>query len=168
MIYKDTDTGEAFLSRDSVRWDGVKPEVKQIAAWIEQYTERITGTDRYITSARRSIAEQQAAQDHLLTHYGQEYYNSVYQHQGQDVATMPHVEGRAVDRQYVDDRQILNVYNAINQAYKRELTEPLGYTPSSLIVVEGGNCIHIQIPRQIPDSKAYMNTVKEIIVNLTT
>ncbi len=161
MIYQDN--GLAFLSRDTVKWDGVKPEVKQVSAWVEQFTEKITGADRYVTSAKRTVAEQQAAQDHLLTHFGQDYYNHVYQHQGQDVATMPHVEGRAIDRQYVDDLHVLRIYSLINAEYKATLAPLLGYEPSSLLVVEGGNCIHCQIPRDLSKIPLYLQLVKNVI-----
>jgi len=145
FFYADPDTGKVFrFSRADINFDILLP-TRQTAWLVGEWIKEKTGIDTVVTSAKRTLVEQINAMTALKKRFGEKYYNDTYKRQGQDPATLPHVEGRAVDLRFI--AQAIPFIQELNGIYLKGALKAIGVVPSRLIVVENGNCLHVQIPR---------------------
>lgn len=168
MLVKDPTTQQEFnVKSEKVDVLNLRPETKMVAVWVASLITNEAGAESVITNAKRSVEEQKAAMEKLKKNFGQDYYDRVYgrwERLGGKVEELPHVEGRAVDFRYDGFQKAIPALQVLNDTYLGRAHFVLGYTPSSLVVIEKDNCFHIQTARGITDQnrQAYIDFVKTI------
>lgn len=171
MLIKDPTTQQEFnVKSEKVDVLNLRPETKMVAVWVASLITKETGAEAVITNAKRTVEEQKAAMEKLKKNFGQDYYDHVYgrwERLGGKIEELPHVEGRAVDFRYNGFQKAIPALQVLNDLYLERAHFVLGYTPSSLVVIEKDNCFHIQTPRGITENRpSYIDFVKTIIAKV--
>jgi len=148
-----------FVLEDETVDMNVLPAMLDMAFYIGAWLQEQTDNYPIITSARRTVDGQIKAMQGLKERFGEKYYNNVYKRQGQDPATMPHPEGRAVDFRY--NLEGGEPSKELNLKYIKGVGKIIGFIPSRLFVVENNNCFHIQIPR-LKDYTKYIEFIRTL------
>lgn len=168
MLVKDPVTNKEFNVKDEkVDVLNLKMETKVVAFHVAQLITKEVGIEAVITNAKRSVAEQRAAMENLKKKFGRDYYDQVYgkwERSGGKIEELPHVEGRAVDFRYAQFQKAIQALQVLNDQYLMKAHFVIGYTPSSLVVIEKDNCFHIQTARGITDLNrpAYIDLVRTL------
>jgi hypothetical protein len=172
MIYKDDATGLSIpVADDHTNIDlvSVLPLTKKVYMKVSELGLYHCGKEWLATSGHRTVEAQRQAMENLQKTYGDAYYIKVYGNMIRNkipIESMPHVSGRAIDARYRGFEAAQKAMQELNTVYLESAPDTLGFTPSRLVVIESGNCYHVQIPAGIKSETEYLSFIDECILNV--
>jgi len=166
MLYYDKETTLTFAIADDHKnadVENVGRICKRLFATVARIIEDKTGKSALITNGKRSVQEQITAMDNLRRKVGDKEYKRIYGRiiqAGIRPENMPHVAGRAIDCRLTGYEDAVPSLHEFNALYLEDILHVIGYVPARPVVIENGNCIHIQSPPAVHDVKAYQDYVE--------